>query len=224
MKVYRLPHLFLLILFTSGLIIAKAQPTFDTIHDCLKQKPQLFGKIDTRNSFIDNSRAKILGLKLGISYGKRLDFGIGYNQLYSSAKDFDKNIHFRNTNNIRDSSVAILHLAYFSIHTEYIYYQNKKWELSIPLQLGVGQTYYQYLQAGDKKKIERNTVFIYEPSVSVEYKIVKWVGIGSDIGFRLMVGNYKNLNQKFSSPTYAFKLIIYYDEIVKMFLKKKKKE
>jgi hypothetical protein len=206
-------YIHLLIFFCSITIAAKAQPTFDTIKDCLKHKPHVFGKLDSRNSFIDNSRAKIFGIKIGLDFNERLQFGVGYNQLYSKATNFEKTVFFTNKNNVSDSSLASLHLYYFSACMEYVYYQNKKWELSIPLQFGIGQTYYQYSDLGEIKIIERGRIFIYEPAVAVEYKITRWFGIGAGIGFRFMVTDYKHLNDKFNSPTYAFKTLIYFDEI-----------
>lgn len=205
-----------LILFNSS----KAQSTLDTIKDCLKQSPQLFAKFDSHNSFISDSRAKILGIKLGLSFGKRLDFGIGYNLLYPPEKKFNKEIYYSNSNNSYDSSTAILQLHYFSAHVEYVYYRNKQWQLSVPLQLGFGKTYYQYEFFGEKKEVESTPVFIYEPSVSVEYKFLKWIGVGADVGFRFMVTDYRRSYQKFNGPTYAFKLLIYYNEIYRMYSKK----
>ncbi|CAN5559009.1 hypothetical protein BH10BAC1_BH10BAC1_13740 [soil metagenome] len=189
---------------------------------CLKQKPHLFGKFDTRNSFIDNSRAKIFGLKTGLNYGKRLSFGIGYNQLNPPSADFDKTINIVNANGDLEKTTAMLRLFYFSLHVEYVFYQTKKWQLSMPLQFGFGQTYYKYNQFGKRKVIEKDYNFIYEPAVSVEYKFVKWAGIGADIGYRFMLTNYKSLNKKFTAPTYAFKLLIYYNEIVKSVFPKSK--
>ncbi len=209
----------LLILFSSLFSRIKAQPALDTINACLKETPQLFGKLDSHNSFISNSRAKILGVKIGINYGNRLHFGIGYNELYPSAKDFDKLVYFLNSNNLPDSAIAILKLFYFSSHVEYVYYQNQRWQLSIPIQMGIGKTFYQYKLSGEKKEMESTTVFIYEPAISVEYKLAKWFGIGADVGFRFIVTDYRRLNQKFNSPTYAFKLLIYYNEIYKSFKK-----
>ena len=205
----------LYIFFFLWAISTTAQPTLDTIQLSLKQKPHLFGKFDTRNSFIDNSRAKIFGLKTGLNFGNRLYFGIGYNQLNPPSQDFDKIIYTVNANNELEKTTAMLRLVYFSIHAEYVFYQTKHWELSMPLQFGVGQTYYKYNQFGKRKVIDKDYNFIYEPAVSVEYKFVKWVGIGADIGYRFMLTSYKSLNQKFTSPTYAFKLLIYYNEIVK---------
>lgn len=192
-----------------------AQPTLDTIKLSLKQKPHLFGKFDTRNSFIDNSRAKIFGLKTGLNFGNRLYFGIGYNQLNPPSQDFDKLIFIVNSNGELEKTSAFLRLAYMSVHAEYVFYQTKHWELSMPLQFGVGQSYYKYNQYGKRKVIEKDYNFIYEPAISVEYKIVKWAGVGVDVGYRFMFTSYKKLNQKFTSPTYAFKLLVYYNEIVK---------
>lgn len=199
-----------------------AQPTLDTIKLSLKQKPHLFGKFDTRNSFIDNSRAKIFGLKTGLIFGKRLFFGIGYNQLSPPSEDFDKTILIMNTNGELEKTNAVLRLFYISVHAEYVFYQTKHWELSMPLQFGVGQTYYKYNQFGKRKVIEKDLNFIYEPAISVEYKFVKWAGVGVDVGYRFMLTSYKNLNQKFTAPTYAFKFLLYYNEIVKSVFPKSK--
>ncbi len=92
----------------------------------------------------------------------------------------------------------------------------------MPLQFGLGQTFYKYNQFGKRKVIEKDFNFIYEPAVSVEYKFVKWAGVGMDIGFRFMATSYSKLNQKFTAPTYAFKFLIYYDEIVKSVFPKSK--
>ncbi len=215
------PLIFLFIFFVSALAVM-GQPTLDTIQMSLKQKPHLFGKFDTRNSFIDNSRAKIFGLKTGLNFGNRLYFGIGYNQLNPPSKDFDKEIYTLNANNQLEKTTAMLRLVYFSLHAEYVFYQTKHWQLSMPLQFGVGQTYYKYNQFGKRKVIEKDYNFIYEPAISVEYKFVKWAGVGMDIGYRFMLTNYKSLNQKFTAPTYAFKFLLYYNEIVKSVFPKSK--
>jgi hypothetical protein len=213
-KVFKRGCLCLIALF-SCCALAKAQPALDTIRVSLKSKPQLFGKLDSRNSFIGNSRAKVFGCKIGLNYSDRLYFGLGYNQLYPPANAFKKQLYYTNSANLHDSVTAELKLFYISTHAEYIYYQTKHWDLSILLQFGVGQTYYQYLQSEQGKKTDKNLIFIYEPAISVEYKIVKWAGIGVDTGFRFLLTDYRKVSQRFNSPTYAFKFLIYYNEIYK---------
>lgn len=157
-------------------------------------------------------------MKAGLSFGKRVFIGLGYNQIYPNAKatkNFDKQIYLTNEQNAIDSVTAKLQLFYFSAQVEYIYYRNKHWQLSMPLQIGVGQTAYKYEWLGKRRYDERYTCLIYEPAVSVEYRFVKWIGVGADVGFRFMLTESKALNSKFNSPTYAFKLLIYYNEIFK---------
>src|ERR1035437_5587002 len=112
-QIFKIVLIFVFLIICSN---SKAQPTLDTINHCLKQSPQLFGKLDSHNSFISNSRAKVLGVKFGFNYGNRLYFGIGYNQLYPSSKNFDKEVYYTNSNYLRDSTSASLQLFYFSAH------------------------------------------------------------------------------------------------------------
>jgi hypothetical protein len=206
----------LITLFFAGFFFGlQAQPTLDTINMCLRQKPQLFAKLDGKNSFVENSRAKIFGAKLGISYGKRVHFGIGYNQLYPPSDGLDQVLYFRNDHSELFPVIARLHMYYVSAYAEYTFYTTKHWQLSMPLQFGIGKSYYTYRLYGNKFRIDESFNFIYEPAISVEYKIVKWFGLGADVGYRFMVANDKHLNKNFTSPTYAFKFLIYYGEIYK---------
>lgn len=199
-----------------------AQPTLDTIRNCLKQRPQLFAKLDGRNSFIENSRAKIFGIKAGVSYGKRLQFGIGYNQLYPPAENFDTKLYFYDNYGRLYPVTAHLRMYYISAYAEYVFYETRHWELSMPLQFGIGKSYYKYILSGAKIKTDESFNFIYEPAIAIEYKFVKWIGVGADLGFRFMITSDKHLNKNFTSPTYAFKFLIYYSEIYKSLFPKSK--
>jgi hypothetical protein len=205
----------IIFLFFFCLLTAKSQPTLDTIKDCLKQRPQLFAKFDGRNSFVENSRAKIFGIKGGVSFGKRLHFGIGYNQLQPPTAAFDKTTYLVNNNGYLYAVIRHLHMYYFSVHAEYIFFKVKHWELSMPLQFGIGKSYYSSNLPGFTARKEETLNFIYEPAISIEYKFVKWCGIGADVGYRFMFTSDKHLNANFTSPTYAFKFLIYYSEIFK---------
>lgn len=204
----------LLFLFSVIPFFIIAQPTLDTIRWSFAQRPHLFAKFDTRDSFIENSRAKIFGFKAGLNFGKRVHVGLGYNQLFPPAKNFDTQYYYTQ-NSKKDSVTARLRMYYVSAHIEYIFYQTKHWELSMPLQIGVGKTYYVYMLFNEKHQFQENWNFIYEPAVSVEYKIIKWIGLGVDAGYRFVITADRKINQKFNAPFYAFKLLIYYNEIFK---------
>ena len=92
----------------------------------------------------------------------------------------------------------------------------------MPLQIGVGQTYYQQIVNGKKSKADKHTNFIYEPTISVDYKIVKWIGVGVDFGYRFLITDNNKLNREFNSPIVTFGLAIYYSEIYKSVFPKSK--
>jgi len=198
-----------------ALTAAKAQPTLDTIKYCLKQKPRPFAKLDSRNSFIDNSIVNIFGAIAGINYGKRLSFGVGYNQLYNPPKNFNQDVEYINSFGKPYFVSSGIHFFYVSAAVDYAFYQTKHWEISMPLQIGIGQTYFQQTIHGKRSKIDAHTNFIYEPTISVDYKIVKWFGLGIDFGYRFLLTNDVKLNREFNSPIVTFGLVIYYSEIYK---------
>ena len=194
---------------------AKSQPALDTIINCLKQKPRPFVNVDSRNSFINNDLVSVFGAKAGITYGKRLSFGIGYNQLYNPPKSIKEDVQYINDLGKPYFINKGLKFYYVSATIEYTFYETKHWELNMPLQIGIGESYYQYTLNGSKIKTDRHASLVYEPTISIEYKIVKWFGIGADYGFRFMLTGNKSLNSQLSSPIVTFGLSIYYSEIYK---------
>jgi hypothetical protein len=193
----------------------KAQPTLDTLNSLIGSKPSLFARFDTKNSFIGNSRAKIFGIKAGLNYGKRLYFGAGYNQMYGRNPAFDRQVYYTATNGKQDSVTSHLSLFYISIHAEYVFHQAGHWKISMPLQFGIGETSYRYQLSGINRRKDENMNLLYEPGISIEYKIVRWVGLGADLGYRFMISDDPQLGRDFTAPTYAFKLLIYYAELYK---------
>ena len=195
----------------------------DTIRSCFKQKPKPFAKLDTRNSFIDNSIVNIFGAIAGVSFNKRLSFGVGYNQLYNPPKNFDQDVEYINSFGKPYFVSTGIHFFYISAAMEYGFYQTKHWEISLPLQIGVGQTYFQQISVtGTRTKVNARTDFIYEPTISVAYKIVKWVGVEADFGYRFFITDDRRLNREFNSPIVTFGIAIYYSEIYKSLFPKTK--
>jgi hypothetical protein len=213
---------FLFFLFFLSIGYLKAQPTLDTIKLCLQHSPRPFANLDSRYSFINNEVVTIFGVKAGIVFGKRVSFGIGYNQLYTAPQNFNEEIHYINSFGKENTVIKGLKLYYISLNMEYVFYQTRHWQLGMPLQVGVGQTYYQYNINGVKTNTDKNFNFIYEPTISVNYKILKWIGIGTDFGYRFMLANSRKLKQNFNAPIVTFGVLIYYSEIYKSLFPKTK--
>jgi hypothetical protein len=181
----------------------------------LKHRPTPFISADSRISFVDHNPVYIFGLKAGISYNKKLRFGLGYNQLYNPPKNLDQDIQYINSLGKPYIITKGLKLFYFSAVADYTFYSTKHWELSMPLQIGIGNTYYQSQLNGYKEKTDEHLNFIYEPTISIDYKITKWFGIAVDYGYRFFISNNHKLNQQLNSTIVTGGLSIYYSEIYK---------
>ena len=49
----------------------------------------------------------------------------------------------------------------------------------------------------------------------IDYKIIKWVGIGTGVGYRLILFKNGGIKENFSSPVYVIKLKVYLGAIVR---------
>lgn len=185
----------------------------DTIQSILHGKIYPTASFDSRNSFISNNRAHIWGVKIGVEFSGKLQGGIGYNRHDNNLR---KEIYFSDQAGNPDSSLAFLHLSYFSFYMRYVYYEKAHWKFSVmPYQLGFGNSEYRYSQNGLNKISGKRFVVIYEPGISVSYKIFNWLGVGADIGWRFMLRNNPNIPENFNSPIYSFYVNVYWGELYK---------
>ena len=115
---------------------------------------------------------------------------------------------------IIDGDTATLKFNYIAYFVEYVFYKRRRWEFSIPLQIGIGSSRYEYTdQNSSLIQLDRKTVVLYEPAITGHYKITKWFGVGMGAGFRIMLVNNKALDKKFNSPIYILKAKIFLGDI-----------
>lgn len=172
-------------------------------------KPKLDIKLDNRFSFIRNSDVKTVGVKIGLNFNRKFKVGIGVNQMLLSV---EKQI-------LNEENVLVpvdLEYFYFSPYIEYVYFNSKRWEFSLSTQLGFGDASYRHMdENGNRVKLVKSSILSYEPAMLIDYKIIRWFGIGTGVGYRLVYYQSKGINQNFSSPEYVVKLKIYLGEIVR---------
>ncbi|MFH1005090.1 MAG: hypothetical protein V1781_06310 [Bacteroidota bacterium] len=192
----------------------------DSIQISLQQKPCLIGGFSTKSSFIDNFRSPIFSMHIGVDFDNRIRICGGISWLnrspYSNTKNnapfyFEKIIidSLGNTHTLHSA----LRFVYFDSYIEYVFYRTTKWQFSIPLHFGIGDTRYEYIYKSEKKIESKKIVFLYQPTVSGHYKIFKWFGVGADVGYRMMIINNKLIGKKFNSPIYDIKAIIFWKEL-----------
>lgn len=190
----------------------------DTID--LNSRPRLIGGVGTRNTFLFGFSAPTFHAKIGVEYNKKLRMGAGFCWLRRPdpvrGEDQTPFIYYKpiiNDANQADTVPSQLHLLYFTYFADYVYYTKKRWEMSIPIQLGFGQFHYQYNSGSREVRELEQAVFLYEPAVSVQFKPLRWIALGADIGYRFMLVDKKLANGRYNSPIYDLKLMILWGEI-----------
>ena len=178
----------------------------DSLRNVLKNKPSPTIKIDTRNSFITGQSARILGVKLGLSFGKRLSFGVGYNWLQS---EINEPIDLPT-----GTVVGLVKMKYIAPFIDYSFYKKGHWEANVPVQIGFGRSYVQLEKSTGRSHVAMGSIMLYEPTMIVEYKVLNLIGLGGGIGYRIMLKNNELLNQQFSSPVYVLRFRVIFDELL----------
>ena len=191
-------------------LLAQTINLSDSLRQVFRQHMTPSFKFDTRNSFITGSTAKVYGLKAGVSFGKRLSIGLGYNFIGTKLRE--------NTTlddiEIRDAEIR---MNYVAPYVEYGFFQRGPWEIGTNIQLGVGSSFHRYTENGNDRIIHRGRVVLYEPVMSCEYKIFKLIGVGAGFGYRIMLKNNRAIEQQFTSPVYALRVRLIFDELYRRY-------
>lgn len=209
---------YLLILFLFGTQLFYAQ-LLDSLHAAFAGKKSFDFGYDSRNAFIDHNRVNVQSLKVGVDFGK-IAIGGGISWLTTQITD-NKVIHDNETN--KDVSVQRqLAFSYLCYYLEYTYFKSRRWEFSIPMQIGVGNIGYAYTYKGIKTTEDRGYCFVYEPEVDAKFKVFRWIGLEADIGYRVLLKNDPLVKKTFNSPLFSFGLFVLWDELALLTFKKNK--
>jgi len=197
-------HIFIAVLWALFPSLLTAQYFEEEIKTALKSEPRFIAYLDSRGAFISTNGVRVFGVKAGLQYAEKLTFGIGYNQLssqyvnYLSENGAEKRVELR--------------YWYVSPFIEYTFYRDKQWELMIPVQLGVGESYYEASESGDISNF--SWVVSYEPAIAFQYRFLDVFGAGFGVGYRLMLYPNRELEERFTSPVYMLKFKVYFDDLM----------
>lgn len=203
-----------LFLFTGILLSQERQ-------NLLQSRPRLVGGLSTRNTFIQGFNAPILSIKAGAEFQKKLRLGAGFCFLKSpdyNGRDQTPFIYQKyvwSSSGIPEKVPSFLKLRYFCYFVDYVYYKKNRWELSVPVQIGLGKSKYEYKWQGVTYTEKEEFVFLYEPSIAVNYHVLRWLGFGVDVGYRFVNIGSRFVGNDFNSPVYDLKMMIFWGEVVK---------
>ncbi len=205
--------LLLFVFFTISSFAQKRRDEFFyDIGQSLKSKPTFTFRFDNRNSFITNYRAWIYGVKIGLQFQNNFRTGLDFSMLHTGIY-VDQNIEYEGE--IYNAVSSKLHLEYASIFAEYVFYKTEKWEFSLPIQLGGGTSYFKYTIDNKNFINNRAPVIMYEANITGQYKLIKGLGVGTGIGYRIMLLSNPKINQHFTSPIFSLKVILYPFDFIK---------
>ena len=196
-------------IFLGFTFLVKAQ-FLDTIKSVTSKKPSIGIRLESRYSFLRNGLVKVEGVRLGVVFQKKLKVGVGYSWLKSDVSD---DLEITNYLGNKETVKNYLEFGYIAYYADFVFHKTKRWQLSVPLQLGTGLAWFQYSDNNIKTRSKKHFLLLYEPGISVQFKLTQWFGFGTDIGYRFTMKNTQRIGDKLNSPTYAFKLLLWFDQL-----------
>ena len=171
---------------------------------------------DSYYSFIGNKSADVWGFKGGVKIDEKWRLGVGYNLLSSDIVE-QKVLPSEELAYAKNDTVkAQLFFRYFPVMAEYIHYNEGNWQISTPLQVGYGQSYFQYFDKNNnKRRIFKKGVVASQLGVNAQYRVLKWFGLTEGVEYRWMLVNNKKFDGKMNSPFFVFGIKIFLSEFVK---------
>ena len=181
----------------------------DSIYDVIKQKRSFNINLELRFSFINNQLTTVNGLRGGISFNRKLRIGGG--------------ISWLNSDLFIDNEKQYLKFVYLCLYSDIVFYKTKRWQLSVPIQIGMGSSWFQKeTQFSFSNKDSKYFLLLYEPGITTQFKVFKWLGFGTDVAYRFTLKNEKNIGENLNSPTYSFKILTWIDQLYYDFFPKSK--
>lgn len=189
-------------LLTHGLMAQR----MDSIPDYLSQDPVPIVKLDMRGSFINNEVVQFAGVKLGVEHAGVFQYGIGYSFLLSPVRN-DRVVAGEGTVGTR------LRFGYVTPYVDYAFHRKGPWELRLPLQVGLGSGSVVYEdRTGRRRTLEKSFVLLYEPGITVQYRFLRYFGLGAGWGYRLVLRSAR-LNNGLTAPIYMFGLRVFFGDL-----------
>jgi hypothetical protein len=172
----------------------------------------------SRYTFIDGFQRPVVSVKAGALFAERLALGLGYAQL---KKPYEFVGVVPVTHSLFAETDIKFKFWYVYTYADYVFHRTKYWEFSLPICMGIGSSNYMYAVSDIEYKKSNGAVYIYEPSIAWHYKPVPWLGVGADVGYRIMRVKKEYWKHQFNSPVYAFKVMIFWRELYNTMKKKK---
>lgn len=178
-----------------------------------KWKPIL--QFDSYYSFVGNKGADVWGFKVGVDYKDKWRFAVGFNQIKSDIVEYEKVPLSDRKYTTADTVKSQLYMNYYPVMVEYVFYDYKPWQISVPFNIGRGVSYFKFYDNNNNAhRIEKHGVLVSSLGLNIQYRVLKWFGLGAGVGYRFLIINNPKVDTNFNSPTFSIRLKLYPNEIL----------
>ena len=167
---------------------------------------------DSRYSIINHHFTTINGLKLGIEFKSRFRTGAAIYFLSTGVPTRQAK-----PDNAAEDADAELRFRYLAAYAGYVLLENRRWELSANMQLGLGSVYVLYeADDGDLYKTPRDFMGVVEPALAAQYRVFRWSGIGTGLGWRQPVFVPAAIQKELNGPVFYLRANLFLGELFKV--------
>jgi hypothetical protein len=183
----------------------------DSLQYILRNKYSIDARLESRNSFINHQLTSVTGVRLGLAYQRKLRIGGGLSWLKS---EVTSPFLVDGPGDVQVKEDRYLKFVYVCYYVDFVFHKTKRWQLSVPIQAGTGMSWFQK----ESSYVFRNRdpkyfLLLYEPGITVQFKITRWLGLGNDVAYRFVLRNNRRTAGQLNSPTYSFKLLFWIDQL-----------
>ena len=167
---------------------------------------------DSRYSILNHHFTTINGLKLGIEFKSRFRTGAAIYFLSTGVPT-----RRAKPDNAAEEADAQLRFRYLAAYAGYALLENRRWELSANLQLGLGSAYVLYENfAGDLDKTPREFMGVVEPALAAQLRVFRWAGVGTGLGWRQPVFVPGAIQRELNGPVFYLRGNLFLGELLKV--------
>ena len=183
---------------TDPLLVTKRKAAFRTLFN-----------FDARRTFVNAEPVRFYGFRLGAQRGKDV-VSIGFYGLGDAYVREAVELEGIGTRDLRTN------FDYVGLGFERLLVDARRWQVGVPLSLGLGNYRTSYLDNDDITRTWTvNELVPVEASLHVDYNVFWWAFIGVGGGYRYVLASERDVTVSLSDWTYFLKVGLRFGEIVK---------
>ena len=167
---------------------------------------------DSRYSILNRHFTTVNGLKLGLEFKSRFRAGAAIYFLSTGVPSRQAK-----PDNAAEDADAEIRFRYLAVYAGYVLLEKQRWEISANLQLGLGSAYVLYeANDGDFDKTPRDFLGIVEPTLAAQYRVFRWGGFGTGLGWRQPVFVPRAIQKELNGPVFYLRANLFLGELFKV--------